>query len=293
MAEKLPGRPCADIKNMYHSLVRSGKIERNEKPRRAQQQQQSTKTTNSAATATKTTNKRKKNTEKAGAESKEQPKKKFRKSGIPLLVAAPAPFCSPNTTNAARVLMSLDACTNSAWPVEPDTTTELISASTSTGTTETETITTTFANDSKPQLLLLDKPPALESTTALSSSCWVDEPTENVFCRVHLSSNNTPKQEFLGCATLPCTHLTFAQARGILQSELLDTTTTISAEWQFCVPGQGLLSRDQECHLSLNFLVTPETVGTVSAPLQVVVVETTAETEHDEDPTTVPELTEV
>ena len=38
-------------------------------------------------------------------------------------------------------------------------------------------------------------------------------------------------------------------------------------DWYFSLPGQGTLAIDQEDKLRLDFLVTPDQLGTVSAPL--------------------------
>ena len=212
----------------------------------------------------------------------ERPKKMYRKSGIPL-VAAP-PFASPNTTNAARVLMSLDVTYNSTWP---DATMDV--------TTESS----------------MDKHPyshchwehADDGCTVVSAlpPCTIEEPaasqpvdtsaTENVCCQVQWVRRDTSccsAPQLLSFATLPSTHLTFAQARTVLQTELAhklvllllpnkqqqqstETQQQSQQQWCFIVPGQGRLTPDQETKLRVDFLVTPDALGTVSAPLPVTI----------------------
>ena len=162
MAEQLPGRPCADVKNMYHSLVRSGKIARSDKPRRSKLQPvplppppplfERTRYTRSRPSS-----KRQKTEMSQWNNSNNIESKQFRKSGIPLVVAAPA-FCSPNTRNAARVLMSLDASSSNN--------------------------TTSTVNNSDPSQKPLNK----ENDDALST------PSEHFFCKVY-SVSFEPKQQ--------------------------------------------------------------------------------------------------
>jgi len=246
MAEQLPGRPCADVKNMYHSLVRSGKIARSDKPRRSKLQPlpppppqfERTRYTRSRPSS----KRQKTEMSQWNSNSNIYESKQFRKSGIPLVVAAPA-FCSPNTRNAARVLMSLDASSNS---------------------------NSATVNSDDPSQKPLNK----ENDDTLST------PTEHFFCKVYSVSFNSQSnnddssteqpQQLIGFATLPSAHLTFSEARAVLQKDLAHKQLQQHA-WRFCVPGQGTLSTEQEETLRVNFLVTREELGTVSAPLTVTI----------------------
>ena len=305
MAEKLPGRPCADIKNMYHSLMRSGKIVKSDRPRPVdrtrsrghqqplvgQQHRQRPEPSQFSTAPVDGTKKRKATTHPtndrasspasgeqlhSSTSQEERPKTKYRPSGIPL-VAAP-PFASPNTTNAARVLMSLDVTSNSTWPGA------------------TSNVTTDSSMDKHPIYDCCTSSPcdnngctvasALPCTTSMdddhAGSLLMNDfnnSTENVVCKVyihkaenHNNANATagpPPPQLLGFATLPSTHLTFAQARTVLQTEL---ALAPQNQWSFTVPGQGRLTLDQESKLHVDFLVTPDALGTVSAPLPVIIV---------------------
>lgn len=109
MADKLTGRPCADVKNMYHSLVRSGKI----KPTGSDHRPRS----NGKRTESQRNHVRK-NILPTQTTSDNVPqttqKKKYRKSGIPLELAPSITSATPNTFKAARVLMSLDVAQSSS-----------------------------------------------------------------------------------------------------------------------------------------------------------------------------------
>jgi len=256
---------------MYHSLVRSGKIKRNndDKPRaldrsRLRHETQQQQTSESSTAVADNHNKR-----KVIKSSPEPKKKKYRKSGIPL--EAP-PFASPNTINAARVLMSVTS-NSITWPEQ-----------TSDVTTESTTMD---------KHLLLDKDESNSTTSSTVSALpttidhAVPEPDSNTVCIVHIVNNNyysskeedveQQPQQLDGFVTLPSTCLTFAQARKVLQTELLAQQqqrlrqTLPTEDWSFTVPGQGRLTTEQEGKLRIDFLVTPETLGTAFSPLHVTI----------------------
>ena len=83
-------------------------------------------------------------------------------------------------------------------------------------------------------------------------------------------SSTEQEQQLIGFATLPSAHVTFSEARAVLQKDLAHKQLQQHA-WRFVVPGQGTLSTDQEETLRVDFLVTREELGTVSAPLTVTI----------------------